>query len=388
MNKKIIRITTVPMALKYLLRGQMRFMKENGFEVLMISAEGAEIEEIKEWEGCRHIIVPMTRKITPFRDLKCLFQLVKIFKREKPDIVHTHTPKAGFLGMLAAKYAGIKVRIHTVAGMPMMEEKGFKYWLLKWIEKLTFLSANHVWPNSLSLKQFISGNRLAAERKLKVIGNGSSNGIDTDRFNRATLDIQTLEKIKLSVNHLKDNQYLLYIGRLVADKGIKDLVLVFNELEKKYPHLHLILVGQYEAQFDPLPASIIEQIEVNSRISHINWSEKVEYYMAIADLFVFPSYREGFPNVLLQAGSTGLPVVCSNIGGNRDIIQNKVTGLTFEVKNRAALKDKIEIALTNSVMMNEMAQNLSIIIRTGFKREIIWHNILKEYQTLLNLENQ
>ena len=388
MNKKIIRITTVPMALKYLLRGQMRFMKENGFEVLMISAEGAEIEEIKEWEGCRHIIVPMTRKITPFRDLKCLFQLVKIFKREKPDIVHTHTPKAGFLGMLAAKYAGIKVRIHTVAGMPMMEEKGFKYWLLKWIEKLTFLSANHVWPNSLSLKQFISGNRLAAERKLKVIGNGSSNGIDTDRFNRATLDIQTLEKIKLSVNHLKDNQYLLYIGRLVADKGIKDLVLVFNELEKKYPHLHLILVGQYEAQFDPLPASIIEQIEVNSRISHINWSEKVEYYMAIADLFVFPSYREGFPNVLLQAGSTGLPVVCSNIGGNRDIIQNKVTGLTFEVKNRAALKDKIEIALTNPVIMNEMAQNLSIIIRTGFKREIIWHNILKEYQTLLNLENQ
>ena len=181
---------------------------------------------------------------------------------------------------------------------------------------------------------------------------------------------------------------MLYIGRLVADKGIKDLVLVFNELEKKYPHLHLILVGQYEAQFDPLPASIIEQIEVNSRISHINWSEKVEYYMAIADLFVFPSYREGFPNVLLQAGSMGLPVVCSNIGGNRDIIQNKVTGLTFEVKNRAALKDKIEIALTNPVMMNEMAQNLSIIIRTGFKREIIWHNILKEYQTLLNLENQ
>ena len=136
------------MALSYLLPGQMHFMASHGFDVLMISADGKELPAVIEKEQCRHMIVPMTRKITPIQDLKCLFQLIRIFKKEKPDIVHTHTPKAGLLGMLAAKYCGIKVRIHTVAGLPLMVEKGFKYQLLKFIEKLTYAAASQVWPNS------------------------------------------------------------------------------------------------------------------------------------------------------------------------------------------------------------------------------------------------
>ena len=129
--KKLIRITTVPMSLLYLLPGQMDFMKKQGYEVLMISADGKELPDVIEREKCRHIIVPMTRKITPFQDLKCLLKLIKIFKTEKPDIVHTHTPKAGLLGMIAAKICFVKIRIHTVAGLPLMAETGFKYQLLK-----------------------------------------------------------------------------------------------------------------------------------------------------------------------------------------------------------------------------------------------------------------
>jgi hypothetical protein len=160
------------MALRYLLPGQMNFMAANGFEVLMISADGKELAEVIEKEQCRHIIVPMTRKITPFRDLGCLFKLIRIFRKERPDIVHTHTPKAGLLGMLAAKICGVKTRIHTVAGLPLMVETGFKYRLLKFIEKLTYAAANHVWPNSNSLMQFISENNLCKQNKLQIIAKG------------------------------------------------------------------------------------------------------------------------------------------------------------------------------------------------------------------------
>ena len=138
------------MALKYLLPGQMHFMQQQGFTVLMISADGKERADVMENEQCPHIIVPMTRQITPVQDLKCLLKLIKIFKREKPDIVHTHTPKAGLLGMLAARICFVKVRIHTVAGLPLMVEKGGKLALLAFIEKLTYAAANQVWPNSNS----------------------------------------------------------------------------------------------------------------------------------------------------------------------------------------------------------------------------------------------
>ena len=192
-NKKLIRITTVPMSLQFLLPGQMKFMSQNGFDVLMISADGKEIQAVIENENCEHIIVPMTRKITPLQDLKCLWILIKFFKKEKPAIVHTHTPKAGLLGMLAAKFTGVKIRIHTVAGLPLMVEKGFKYKLLKFIEKLTYWAANHVWPNSFSLLSFIKENKFTSSIKLKVINQGSSNGIDLNRFNKQNLDQAILE---------------------------------------------------------------------------------------------------------------------------------------------------------------------------------------------------
>ena len=170
------------MALRYLLPGQMHFMAAEGFDVLMISADGPELAEVIKKEQCRHIIVPMTRKITPFRDLSCLFQLIRIFRKEKPAIVHTHTPKAGLLGMLAAKFCGVKIRIHTVAGLPLMVEKGFTYQLLKFIERITYAAATEVWPNSNSLLGFILAEKLTRPGKLRIIGRGSTNGIDINRF--------------------------------------------------------------------------------------------------------------------------------------------------------------------------------------------------------------
>src|SRR5690348_443379 len=382
-SKKLIRITTIPMALHVLLPGQMKFMSENGFKVIMISADGENLDKVIENEKCQHIIVPMTRKITPWQDLLCLFQLIKIFRKEKPDIVHSHTPKAGLLGMMAAKISGIKIRIHTVAGLPLMEESGLKYALLKQIEKITYSVANHVWPNSNSLYNFIKKNNLANEYKLKVIGQGSTNGVSITRFNKETLDKNFLTVIKGNINYDTASVYLLCIGRLVKHKGIVALVNVFSLLKKNYPHLKLILVGIFESSLDPLPKKILKQIVDDPCIINVGWSDNAEYYMSLAHYFVFPSYREGFPNVLLEAGAIQLPVICSNIPGNTDIIIHNETGLLFEKKNEKDMYQKVKYALDNPKKMLSMANKLQHYIKFWYEREMYWKILLEEYNKLI-----
>ncbi len=388
MTKKLIRITTVPMALKYLLPGQMQFMQQNGFEVVMISANGKELQEVITNENCQHILVPMTRKITPLQDVKCLLQLIKIFKKEKPDIVHTHTPKAGLLGMIAAKLSGVKVRIHTVAGLPLMVEKGFKYQLLKFIEKITYASATHVWPNSNSLLQFIHQHKLTSAKKLSIIGKGSTNGINVNRFNKEVLNAKILEQVKASFNYQDKCIYLLCIGRLVKDKGIPELINAFVQLQNIYLNLKLVLVGQFENDLDPLPESALHQIKNNGDIKHIEWTEYVEYYMAAANYFVFPSHREGFPNVLLQAGAMQLPIICSTIQGNVDIVTHHQTGLLFEKSNEQQIQQQIEFALANNKAMQSMATVLHQTIQNDYRRENVWQNILEQYKMLLSFRTK
>lgn len=383
-NIKLIRITTVPMALRYLLPGQMHFMANNGFDVLMISADGKELAEVIEKEQCRHIVVPMTRKITPLQDIKCLFHLIKIFRKEKPDIVHSHTPKAGLLGMLAAKLSGVKVRIHTVAGLPLMVEKGFKYQLLKFIEKLTYAAAGHVWPNSNSLLQFILKNKLCKTSKLKIIAKGSTNGIQLDRFKKENLDPKIIDEIKTQINYSQQNRYLLSIGRLVVDKGITELVHVFTQLQKTNGDLILILAGEYETTLDPLPEETLQEIEVNPSIIHIHWTTQVEYYMHLADFFIFPSHREGFPNVLLQSGAMGLPIICSHITGNIDIVTNNETGLIFDKGNEQQMLSLLNYALLHPQHMQSMAKKLQQEIKENYPQENIWQKMLEAYKSLVN----
>jgi glycosyltransferase involved in cell wall biosynthesis len=383
-NKKLIRITTVPMALRYLLTGQMHFMAQNGFDVVMISADGKELDDVISNEQCRHIIVPMTRKITPVQDIICLAKLVGIFRKEKPDIVHTHTPKAGLLGMIAARLCGIRVRIHTVAGLPLMAETGFKYHLLKQIEKLTYACASQVWPNSSSLMRFVREKKLCHASKLHMIEPGSTNGINMNRFNPQAPDQKALEKIKQLIHHSTGNKYLLCIGRLVSDKGIVELVNVFLQLQKSDDTLRLVLVGSYEPSLDPLPSNTLQQIEANKSIIHISWSDEVACFMALADYFVFPSHREGFPNVLLQAGAMGLPVICSHITGNIDIVTNNETGLIFDKGNEQQMLKLLQYAITHPQHMLSMAAKLQQQIKENYRQENIWKNILAAYKTLVN----
>jgi glycosyltransferase involved in cell wall biosynthesis len=381
---KLIRVTTVPMALKHLLSGQMRYMKENGFEVIMVSAAGKEIDEVKANEDCRHHIINMTRKITPVADLKSLWQLYRFFKKEKPAIVHSHTPKAGLLAMIAAKLAGVKIRIHTVAGLRFVTSTGFTRKILVFMEKLTGRAATDVWPNSFSILKYVRDNKLVAEKKLQVIGLGSSNGINLNRFNALALQSSKEEELKKQLQYDENLAYLLSVGRIVKDKGIDELLVAFDKLYLQNTGLRLILLGSFEEELDPVSDNAKRILKEHPGIIHINWSDEVEYYMHLAHILIHPSYREGFPNVLLQAGAMGCPVVCSRIDGNIDIIDDKRTGLIFEAKNEIDLIEKLTFALGHRDLMKSCAVELQKKIITNFDQGLVHELIKKQYLELLS----
>lgn len=379
---KLIRITTVPLSLKLLLAGQMKFMKEAGWNVLMVSADGREVNEVTKREGVPHHIIPFTRKITPFKDLYCLWLLFRLFKKEKPDIVHSHTPKAGLLSMLAAKLAGVKVRIHTVAGMPYMVAEMNKKKLLIMMEKLTYRWATEVWPNSHSLREFMLKERLVEESKIKIIGKGSSNGVDLSKFNRSSLSENHLIAATMRIAPSENDYLILAVGRLVKDKGIEDLVEAFLA-SKILNYSKLVLLGSFEQELNPIHGEIVRKIQDHPRIVQIEWTDHVPHYLAMADVLVHASHREGFPNVLLEAGAMQVPVICSDIIGNVDVVTHRKTGLIFPVKKKDILKEALEFAYVKRDFMQELADNLYQEVLDKYQRDNMHMLILENYQRLL-----
>jgi len=380
---KLIRVTTVPMSLKVLLRGQMRFMREAGFEVIMVSADGIELNDVKEFEGCRHELVNMTRQITPFKDLKAIWRLYRLFKKEKPDIVHSHTPKAGLLAMIAAKLSGVPIRIHTVAGLRFTTTTGLFRWVLVEMEKFTYRFATHVWPNSKTIMEFLRENRLVRQDKLGMIGKGSSNGIDLTRFSQAALDPVKMEAIKKLIGFDPALIYILAVGRIVKDKGTSELLDAFVRLAEEEVRVRLVMVGTLEDDLDPISDESRKILTTHQGIINAGWHDEVEYFMHTCTYFVHASYREGFPNVLLQAGAMGCPIICSRIEGNIDIVEENVSGVIFTVRNADDLYKKLKFAIKNHEKMREMADCLKRNIEEHFDQRAVMNEMKNRYLELL-----
>jgi glycosyltransferase involved in cell wall biosynthesis len=384
---KLIRITTVPLSLKYLVPGQARYMQENGFEVIVVSSYGPERKEVMEKEGCRHQVIPMTRKVTPLSDLRSLWLLYRFFKKERPDIVHSHTPKAGLLAMLAARAAGVKIRVHTVAGLRFMTTTGPTRKMLVAMEKLTAQAATHVWPNSLSLFNYMTKKRLVSPRKLELIGPGSSNGINLERYSVAALKADKLREIKRLVNYNEQNIYFLSVGRIVHDKGIDELLQAFVRVHAANDRTRLVLLGSFEEDTDPVSDTAKIILKEHPAIIQVGWSEEVEYFMHFSFALIHASHREGFPNVLLQAGAMGCPVVCSAIDGNVDLIDHGKTGLLFEVKNGQELEERLEMALADPAAMRQYAGNLQQKVERHFDQQLIWRRLHQRYLEILEVSS-
>ncbi len=361
-------------------------MTEKGFEVITISADGGEVKEIL-MNGTKHIVVPFTRKITPLQDILCLWKLVRVMKKLKPDIVHTHTPKAGLLGMVASWMCKVPVRVHTVAGLPLMETSGLKRRLLEATEKITYACADTVYPNSEGLKKFLLQDLEIPDGKLKIIGKGSSNGIDTGYFQRSE-ELAGKSRALRKKYKINDGDLVFsFVGRIVRDKGLIELATAFKTLQdtfqKENRRLVLLLVGHFEDDLDPLPSNIMEFIMKDESVILAGFQEDVRPWIMASDIFVFPSYREGFPNVVMQASLLGVPCIVSNINGCNEIVKHDVTGLVVPPKNVMALVGAMKMMAKDEERRIQFATAAGKFVAANFKREFVWEELRKEYEERL-----
>ena len=378
---KLIRITTIPLSLEKLLEGQLTFMN-NYYEVTAISAEKSRLDKYGIDNKVNTFWVEMTRAITPVQDLKAVYRLYKYFRKEKPEIVHTHTPKAGIVGMLAAKLAGVPIRLHTVAGLPLMETTGIKRNILNAVESFTYSLATKVFPNSYGLKKIILEADFAKEDKLKVLGEGSSNGIDTQYFNPENYAEEFQKNLRQELDIPENNLVFIFIGRIVSEKGINELVQAFIELYENTPNINLLLVGPFEQELDPVSPKTLLLIETHQGIISVGYQQDVRPYFSISDILTFPSYREGFPNVVMQAGAMGLPSIVTDINGCNEIIREGVNGMIIPVKDKDALKKAMSRFIEFDNLKIELGKSSRKEITSKYERKFFWQILLKEYREL------
>jgi len=379
MKRKIVRITTVPISLEKLLEGQLAFMSEY-YNVIAVSSERENLERFGDKEGVDTYYVPLTRKITPLRDLLALFKLIRFLKKETPLIVHTHTPKAGIVGMMAARFAGVPIRLHTVAGLPLLEVTGFKRRILDWVEKSTYRYATKVLPNSRGLKEIILKEGFCPADKLEVLGEGSSNGIDSNYFSRAHYSDEVINAKRDELTIALEDTVFVFIGRIVKDKGINELTDAFVQLQNAVPDCSLLLVGPFEDDLDPLSPETRNTINTHPKIITTGYQEDVRIYLALSDIMVFPSYREGFPNVVMQAGAMGLPVIAADINGCNEIIEDGINGLLIPKKDRLQLFSKMKEVLLDPQLRERLRIQARERIVNRYDRVKMWEIILNEYR--------
>ena len=378
---KIIRTATVAMSLNILLKGQLRYLNQF-FDVLAVSGYDADLETVKNREEVSVVSVTMKRSIAPFQDLISLYRLYKLFKKERPIIVHSITPKAGLLSMVAAKYANVPVRIHTFTGLVFPAKKGLFQKLLILMDKVLCWHATHIIPEGAGVKQDLLDYKIT-KKPLEVIANGNVNGIDTTFFNSNTISEQQQQNLRNELGIDSSDFVFVFIGRLVADKGINELVRAFLSLA--IPNCKLLLVGPYETE-DPLQPETLKAIQQNDSILSVGFQHDVRPYLVISDCMVFPSYREGFPNVVMQAGAMGLPSIVTDINGSNEIIIEGFNGTIVPAKNVTALSNAMIRIKEDETWRNQLQSNARSSIISRYEQELVWEALLIKYKEFLKVQ--
>lgn len=375
-SEKIIIITSVPISFSTLIRGQAKYLS-NFYNVKLVSSFSSNNSQISDFEGVEFKSINMTRKITPIQDLKAIYRLYKYISIERPNIVYTFTPKAGLLGMLASFLCRIPVRVHNIVGLPLMEYTGWKLVLLKFIERLTYFFSTRIFCNSFGLKKYINDNLTSLP--ITVVGQGSINGVDTEYF-KDKLNNEEKSLIRLKHNISNNDFVITFLGRIVRDKGINELVESFVLLLKKYPNLKLLLVGDYDDNLNRIDDETKDLISSMESIINVGFKSDIRDFLSISDLFVLPSYREGLPNSLIEAGSFGIPLLATNINGCNEIIDNNETGLLIKMKDINSLKDGIEKCITDKKFYSYIKSNVRDKIIMKYEQNSFWLNLKDEFK--------
>lgn len=379
-HKKLLRCITSSVSYD-LTKGQLRYLREHGYEVIGISGPPmGRSEEAAESEGIRTIVVPdLVRPISISNDLKALFELIRVIRKERPDIVHANTPKGSLLGMMAAWWCRVPHRIYTVTGLRFETATGKFRWLLKTMERITCACATKVIPEGEGVKKTLIREQIT-KKPLQKIHNGNINGIDLEYFSR-TPEIQgTAQELRAQIG---GDFIFVFVGRIVRDKGMIELVDAFERLNKEHPSSRLLLVGSTEPELDPLPDATSTKLESNPNIYQAGWQTDVRPWLVASDAFAFGSYREGFPNVVLQAGAMSLPSVVTDINGCNEIIIEGKNGYIVPKQDSEALYQGMKKLYEDRAKTKEMSEVAREMIATRYKQEDVWQATLEMYQSLL-----
>lgn len=376
-NNKIIRSVTVSRSVGLFL-DSIPELQQKGYEVISVSSFGPELNRLREM-GVKVIEVPMKRRISPIEDIRSLFCLIKVFNREKPSMVHSMTPKAGLLCMVAAWLTRVPHRVHTFTGLVWPSAVGLSRKILMFTDWLTCVCATHVIPEGqgvlCDLRQYIT------KKPMKVLGYGNVRGVDMVRFSlRPEIVTQSLALKK------KDLFTFIFVGRIVGDKGVNELVWAFTKLHEKYENIRLFLVGNYEANLDPLKPESLEYINTNSAIEAVGpkYGDNLLAYYAASNCFVLPSYREGFPNTVLEAGALSLPSIVTDINGSREIIEHGMNGLIIPSKNAVALFNAMEQVMQNKEDTRKWASNARSMIESRFEENFVRQCLCEFYDEIMS----
>lgn len=377
-RKKICIVATIPMSINVSMKPHVDMLSEL-YEVTLIANGKKQDFSALFGEHMRAIPVNISRSVSLMQDLLALLRLFKIFKDEQFDAVHSITPKAGLLAMLAALAAGVPVRVHTFTGQVWANKSGVVRWGLKALDKLIAKCATGLLTDSFSQRLFLINEKIVQSEKIIVLGNGSVCGVDVDRF-KPNLVKRLHIRSELSIP--EDGIVCLYLGRLNPDKGVQDLAAAFVSFAANTPYAHLMVVGSDEGGMSEVLQSVLRNC--SDQYHRIGFTNKPEDYMAAADIFCLPSYREGFGSVLIEAAAAGVPALASNIYGITDAVVNGRTGMLHEPKNVAQIAEILQKMINDKLLRQNMSVQAIVRVKELFSTQVLVDAMRNYYSSLLN----
>jgi glycosyltransferase involved in cell wall biosynthesis len=378
---RICRIATVPFFLQNHLREQACATALAGHDVTLVSSDGPEAPLLRSIPGLTFRAIEIPRQISPLRDLVALWQLYRLFRRERYDIVHSTTPKAGMLAAVAGYLAGIPVRLHTFTGQVWMEKRGMLRFLAKAGDRITAALNTQCYADSFSQRDFIIAEGVASPQQVRVIGEGSLAGVDLRRFDPAVWSARK-DGIRAELGIAAGTKIITFIGRLNKDKGINELVTAFESLRRGGCDCVLLLIGPPDPDWATGASEVREQIEADPNIRSLGYRSEPERYLAVTDIFCLPSYREGFGNVVIEAAAMGVPTIGTDIVGLRDSIVNGETGLLVRPKDADALADALSALLADEGRRVAMGIKARARAVKHFDAQTVNSGVVEEYARL------
>jgi len=360
------------------LRGQARFMAEAGFEVHVVTAPGEGQAEFAAREGATVHSAELRRSVAPVADLVALWQLWRLMRKLRPAIVHSHTPKGGMLGMLAATLSGVPQRFFHLRGLAYESRQGLGRRVLLASDWLSCTLAQRVFAVSESIRRQAVADGLCRADKIEVLAGGSGNGVDaTGRFTPADEDARAQARQALGLP--REGLVVGFVGRLAVDKGLGELVGAWELLQPAHPSAHLLIVGEQDER-DGLSQELLAKLKALPAVTCAGHLPRPELAYAAMDLVALPTYREGFPNVALEAAAMALPLVATEVSGCVDAVLPEQTGLLVPPRDAQALARGLERYLTSAELRLAHGRAARERVLAWFRQEVIWRELLARYE--------